>query len=92
MEEGKRQQKDERLINLSLSRKTFLCKLCDCEFLSPQALGGHQNAHRRERSMSTHCSRGGTTTTAPRQEPRDFPWPGSVKWEQEEELDLELKL
>ncbi|OIW21021.1 hypothetical protein TanjilG_27384 [Lupinus angustifolius] len=30
----------------------FCCKFCDKKFLSPQALGGHQNTHRRERILS----------------------------------------
>ncbi|KAF1874763.1 hypothetical protein Lal_00007377 [Lupinus albus] len=30
----------------------FCCKFCDKKFFNPQALGGHQNIHRRERILS----------------------------------------
>ncbi|PWA92320.1 Zinc finger, C2H2 [Artemisia annua] len=42
------------LIDSSPSRpmKAYTCKFCKRKFNSPQALGGHQNAHRREREAA----------------------------------------
>jgi hypothetical protein len=42
------------LIDSSPSRpmKAYTCNFCKRKFYSPQALGGHQNAHRREREAA----------------------------------------
>lgn len=32
--------------------RVFSCKFCEREFSSPQALGGHQGAHKKERAMA----------------------------------------
>lgn len=44
----------ENLIDSSPSRpvKAYSCNFCKRKFYSPQALGGHQNAHRRERDAA----------------------------------------
>lgn len=39
------------------SMKVYTCNFCKRKFYSPQALGGHQNAHRRERNAARkHCT------------------------------------
>ncbi|KAJ1429812.1 Zinc finger C2H2-type [Sesbania bispinosa] len=38
--------------NTNTKGKTFTCNFCNKKFSCPQALGGHQNAHRQERALA----------------------------------------
>ncbi|KAL5697946.1 hypothetical protein ACHQM5_029043 [Ranunculus cassubicifolius] len=43
---------DSKSKSVLVRSKTYLCDFCRRTFLSPQALGGHQNGHKRERGAA----------------------------------------